>query len=250
MTHRNAPSGDAGYDGSMPILRTVLSGLPLAALPAMAADGTPVPTGITGIGPSAFAFTIAAALLATLLFRALTRRATHAAGRMLGRWRLRRLLQAHGPHVLHDVILPGAYGGLARIDHALLATGGLLCIRAIHVDGTVTGRQDDAQWTHVDGPRTGRLLNPLIQNEGRARAIRKVLGDVPVFNLVVFTGAVQFGGTPPPDVITLDRLQERIAQHAAATAVVDTDAAWSCLRDAVLTGDDARKDFAAQISFS
>lgn len=251
VTHGNAPSRGAAYDGDMPILRTLLSGLPLVALPAMAADSTPVPTGITGIGPSAFIFTIAAALLATLLCRAMTRRATHAAGRMLGRWRIRRMLRSLGPHALHDAILPGAYGGLARIDHALLTAGGILCIRAVHLDGKIAGGQDDAQWSHVDGSRTGRLLNPLIQNEGRVRAIRKVLRDVPVRNLVVFTGRVEFAGTAPSNVLTLDRLPAHIASFASeATVIDDIGAAWSCLLDAVLTGEDARKDFAAQISFS
>jgi len=251
VTRGKAGTRGPGYDALMPILRTLLTGLPLVALPAMAADGTPVPTGITGIGPSAFVFTVAGALLATLLFRALTRRATDAAGRLLGRWRIRRTLRAHGRHVLHDAILPGAYGGLARIDHALLTTGGLLCIRAVHGHGKVTGGQDDAQWAYVDGARRGRFLNPLIQNEGRVRALRKVLGDTPVLNLVVFTGTVEFGGTPPANVITIGRLAERVARHAAAPrAVDDIDTAWSRLLDARLTSEDARKDFAAQISFS
>jgi len=235
----------------MPILRTSLSGLPLAALPAMAAESTTVPTGITGIGPSAFVFTIAAALLATLLFRALASRATLAIGRVLGRLRIRRILAAHGRAVAHDAILPGAYGGLARIDHALLTSNGLLCIRAVHLNGTVTGKQDDAQWTHADVTRKNRLLNPLIQNEGRARAVRKVLPDVPVQNLVVFTGNVTFGSTPPPNVITLERLQGVVTKFAQdAGPGVDIDAAWSCLQGALLTGDEAQKDFSAQISFS
>ena len=52
----------------MPLLiRTVLSSLPLMALPAVAADSTT--TGITSVGPAIFIFAIAAALLLTLLFR-------------------------------------------------------------------------------------------------------------------------------------------------------------------------------------
>ena len=53
------------------IFRTLLSSLPLIALPALAADDS-VTTGITSVGPAMFIFTIAIALLLTLIFRSTT----------------------------------------------------------------------------------------------------------------------------------------------------------------------------------
>ena len=50
---------------SKPVRRLVTS-LPLIAVPAFAADGE---TGITSVGPALFLFTIAGALLLTLVFR-------------------------------------------------------------------------------------------------------------------------------------------------------------------------------------
>ena len=82
--------------------------------------------------------------------------------------------------MLHDFIIPGAYGGLAKIDHAILTSGGILCIQTKHFNGIVFGDEDEAQWTNVDGVRRQRFLNPVIQNEGRARALRQVVPDVPV----------------------------------------------------------------------
>jgi hypothetical protein len=54
----------------------------------------------------------------------------------------------------------------------------------------VFGGEDEAQWTNIDGVHRQRFLNPLIQNEGRTRALQKVVPDVPVENLVIFTGSV------------------------------------------------------------
>ena len=55
--------------------RTILTSLPLVGLPALAADAN-YETGITSVGPAMFIFTIAGALLLTLVFRSA---ANHAA---------------------------------------------------------------------------------------------------------------------------------------------------------------------------
>lgn len=229
-------------------LPTVLTS---AATPAAAAAVESVPTGITGVGPSVIIFTVAAAVLLTLVFRAAARRVTRRIGERSGRARIRRRLRAQSRHTLHDFLLPGAYGGLARIDHAMLVPGGIVCIRAVHANGTVSGTADAPQWTAADGPARRRFLNPLIQNEGRVRAIRKILPDVPVANLVVFTGKVAFATAPPANAITLDRLANHVAQHVfGANRIGDRDAIWQALNAAVLRDANSRKDFAAQISFS
>ena len=179
-----------------PVCRIITS-TPLVAIPAVAADaGTP--TGITGIGPALFLFTIAGALLLTLIFRSVAN----------------------------------------------------LCIQTKHFNGIVFGDADEPQWTNVEGVHRQRFLNPLIQNEGRARALRKALPDVPVDNLVVFTGNVEFTSAPPRNVIHVSKLESYIAKHVfGPSKIKDWHAVWLTLQSAVLNDAAARKDFAAQISF-
>lgn len=236
------------------IIRATLSGLPLLALPALAAAPaatTGVATGITGIRPAIFLFAIAAALIATLLLRSTVSHFTRTLADRVNRLRARRRLDRVGSNVMHDVLLPGAYGGLARIDHALMTAGGILCIRTIHQSGIVFGEEDEAQWTCVDGATRRRFLNPLIQNEGRTRAIRQVVPDVPVANLVIFTGKVEFTAPPPKNVITMDRLDGFIQKFIfGPSKVEDWDAAWLSLKSAALTDEASRRDFAAQLGFS
>ena len=70
-------------------LRSLLSGLPLIALPAVAAE-TAVATGITSVGPAVFMFTIGGALFLTLIFRKAATQVAHYFVSRLGEVRIRR----------------------------------------------------------------------------------------------------------------------------------------------------------------
>lgn len=229
-------------------IRFLAACLPLMAIPALAADSD-VTTGITGIGPATFLFTIAGALLLTLVFRSAASQVMAALTRRIGTLRIRRALDARSPDVLHDFILPGAYGGLVKVDHAILTAGGVLCIQTKHYNGIVFGGADEAQWTNVDGTVRRRFLNPLIQNEGRTRALQNVVPDVPVANVVVFTGRVEFPTPPPKNVIRVADLDSYIAKHVfGPSKVEDWDAAWLTVRSAAMTDEATRKDLQAQIA--
>ena len=227
----------------------MITSTPLVAVPALAADGG-MQTGITSVGPALFLFTIAGALLLTLVFRSVANHIALYVTRMIGQFRIRSALAKRSKDVLHDFILPGAYGGLAKIDHAILTAGGILCIQTKHFNGIVFGGPDEAQWTNVDGVHRRRFLNPTIQNEGRTRAIQKVVPDVPVENLVIFTGSVEFTSAPPKNVIHVRNLESYIAKHVfGPSKIEDWDAVWLTINAAVLRDTDTRKDFSAQISF-
>ena len=206
-------------------------------------------TGITNIGPAAIFFTIAGALLLTLIFRST---ASHIVGLVtswIGTLRIRRALRRRSPDVLHDFILPGAYGGLTKIDHAILTAGGILCIQTKHYNGIVFGGEEEAQWTNVDGTIRRRFLNPLIQNEGRTRALQKIVPDVPVANLIVFTGNVDFPTPPPKNVIGVSQVDSYIAKFIfGPSKIKDWHAVWLTVNSAALTDEASRKDLQAQIA--
>ena len=230
------------------LIRLVATSLPLIAVPALAAESD-IATGITNVGPAAFIFTIAGALLLTLIFRSTASHVMRIVTRRIGTLRIRRALEARSPDVLHDFILPGAYGGLTKIDHAILTAGGILCIQTKHYNGIVFGGEDEAQWTNVDGTLRRRFLNPLIQNEGRTRALQNVVPDVPVANVVVFTGTVEFPTPPPKNVIRVGALDSFIAKFVfGPSKVEDWDAAWLTVKSAAMTDEATRKDLQAQIA--
>ncbi len=232
------------------LVRFLTSALPLVALPAMAADSEAT-TGITSTGPAMFLFTIATALILSLLFRHTAARLTQVLVQRVGEFRIRRALEKKTTNVLHDFIVEGAYGGLARIDHAILTSGGILCIKTVHCHGVVFGSENEAQWTHVDGIVRRRFLNPLIQNEGRRRALANVVPNVPVANLVIFTGNVDFPNPLPSNVIRARQLDSYIAKYVfGPSKVEDWDAVWMSVNAAAKTDDASRADFNAQLGFS
>ena len=230
-------------------LRNLVASLPLAATPAMGATSA-ADTGITGIGPAVFLFAVAAALLLTLVFRNSASQVGHFVVQRLGEHRIRKALEQRSHDVLHDFILPGAYGGLVRIDHAIMTAGGILCIQTKHFSGVVFGEEDEAQWTNVDGVSKRRFLNPVIQNEGRRRALQQIVPDVPVANLVIFTGSVEFPSAPPRNVIRVHELKSFVAKFVfGPSKVEDWDAAWMSVKAAAMTDDATRRDLQAQIGF-
>jgi len=230
------------------LIRLVATSMPLIAIPALAADAE-IATGITNVGPAAFIFTIAGALLLTLIFRSTASHAMRIITARIGSARIRRALEARSPDVLHDFILPGAYGGLTKVDHALLTAGGILCIQTKHYSGIVFGGADEPQWTNVDGSRRRRFLNPLIQNEGRTRALQNVVPDVPVASVVIFTGSVEFPTPPPKNVMRVADLESFIAKFVfGPSKVKDWDAVWLTVKSAALTDEATRKDLQAQIA--
>lgn len=229
------------------LFRLVVTGSLLITLPVLAAESA-VATGVTSIGPAAFIFAIAGALLLTLVFRSAARHAMRIVTARIGALRIRRALEARSPDVLHDFILPGAYGGLTKIDHAIMTAGGILCIQTKHYNGIVFGAAEQPQWTNVDGTLRRRFLNPLIQNEGRTRALQNVVPDLPVANVVVFTGKVDFPTLPPKNVIRINALNSFIAKFVLGPSKVkDWDAAWLTVKSAALTDEATRKDLQAQI---
>jgi len=218
---------------------------------AVTAEAADVKTGIGDVGPAMFIFSIAAALLLTLVFRSTVSHMVRVLTGKIGARRIHRVLSARSKDVLDDFLLPGAYGGLTRIDHAILTSGGILCIQTKHYNGIIFGDADEPQWTNVDGIHRRKFLNPLIQNEGRTRALKKVAPDVPVANLIVFTGDVQFTSATEKNVIHVRDLDVYIAKFVfGPSKIEDWDAVWMTVNSAALTDEESRKDFGAQLSFS
>lgn len=226
----------------------------LSAWPTVAADGEPgaaVVTGLTNTGIGMFIIAVAAALLTTLIFRASATQAVNRITTFVGKRRIHKILRSKTADVMEDFILPGAYGGLTHIDFAILTSGGILCIQTKHYNGVVFGDADEPQWTNVDGINRRKFLNPLIQNEGRTRAVQNAVPNVPVANLVVFTGSVQFTSTLEKNVIHVRDLSSYIAKYVFGPCKIkDWDAVWLTVQSAALTDEDSRKDFRAQLSFS
>lgn len=233
------------------LLAATASAAEAETVQAAADSSTEAVKGLSNVGPAMSVIAIAGALLLTLFFRASATRVANLVTAKIGKRRIRRGLMQKSRDVLEDFILPGAYGGLTKIDHAILTSGGIICIQTKHYNGIVFGGPEEPQWTNVDGVQRRKFLNPMIQNEGRTKALQKVVPKVPVANLIVFTGSVQFTSPLEKNVIHVRDLNSYIDKFVFGPCKIkDWDAVWMTVKAAALTDEETRKDLSAQLSFS
>lgn len=223
-------------------IHRLLPSLPLIATPALAA-GTD--DGLTSIGPATFLFAVATAIILTLLMRNSVAVIAEKTGRWLACQRVRRSLR--DTDVIESGILPGAYGGLVRVDFALRLAASIACLRVVRVDGAIHGDANSAQWTSNGHSGRRLFLNPIIQNEGRARAIRKIVGSVPVHSIVVIIGPAS--AFPAHEAVTdLANLPMKL-RSIGGVPQPELEEAWMELKAAILSDPETRRDFDAQIGF-
>ena len=222
---------------------------PLYAASSQSVTDAGVVTGLSNVGPAMIVIFAAGALLMTLMFRSSVTQLIRLITAKIGKQRVTSILLAKSSSVLDDFILPGAFGGLTRIDHAILTSGGIICIQTKHCNGIVFGGSDEPQWTNVDGVQRRKFLNPQIQNEGRTKALQLAVPSVPIANLVVFTGSVQFTSPHDKNVIHVRELESYIAKFVFGPSKIrDWDAVWLTVKSAILIDEASRKDFHAQLS--
>ena len=91
--------------------------------------------------------------------------------------------------LLNDVLLPSGQG-TTQIDHILVSPGGVFLIETKDMNGWLFGGPGQKDWTQSFKAKKYPLYNPLLQNEGHAKALVK-LGIVDRWWLrpiVVFVG--------------------------------------------------------------
>ena len=217
---------------------------------ASAATADDARTGAIDNSFAVVAFVLATALILGLVLRPASLAAWQVAKRAIAHKRLTRLLNSAGVEVLHDVILPSACDGLTRIDHIVLMAGGVVCVQTNSQSGTIFGAPDDPQWSWIDGTRRRPFLNPVIQNEGHVKALRKAVPGLPVVSVVVFSSSARFADEKPAHVVSIDDLPAWLEKvRFDESAIDDWDTTWLRLKASALTDDDSRRDFNAQLSF-
>lgn len=115
---------------------------------------------------------------------------------------LRRDLDAPDAVLFNNVTLP-APQGTTQIDHVLLSRRGVFVIETKTLGGWIFGDADRPFWTQVHYRRKQRIANPLRQNHGHAKAVRRALdirGHL-IRSVVAFVGSAEPRTTPPPNVV-------------------------------------------------
>lgn len=89
-------------------------------------------------------------------------------------------------YIAHDFIFEKDYM-FTQIDHIVVNTYGIFVIETKNMVGYIYGDDTKNQWTQVCDDGTVRVFeNPVKQNEKHVNIIKSVLGDMPVYSIVVF----------------------------------------------------------------
>lgn len=133
--------------------------------------------------------TIIATTVVTFFVGRLLARVKGGAGEMVVSRRLRRLPEEEY-RVFDNVILPTPRGS-SQIDHLVVSVYGIFVIETKNYKGWLYGGEKSEYWTQNIYGQKYKLYNPIFQNAGHIRALRRVLADyqdLPVYSIVAFSG--------------------------------------------------------------
>ena len=90
-------------------------------------------------------------------------------------------------YVINDLILVNE-GKSSQIDHIVINPRGIFVIETKNYSGEIYGSENQREWTQVlaYGNVKNKLYNPLKQNATHVYKVKKIVGKLPVYSLVVF----------------------------------------------------------------
>lgn len=92
--------------------------------------------------------------------------------------------------VLNNVTLPTANGS-SQIDHLVVSIYGIFVVETKNYNGWIYGGEHSEYWVQNIYGHKYQFYNPILQNVGHVRALRRVLSDyesLPIVPIVAFSG--------------------------------------------------------------
>lgn len=93
--------------------------------------------------------------------------------------------------VLNDVLLPTPKGS-SQIDHIIISVYGIFVIETKNYSGKIYGTENSEYWTQYLPRFEKQFYNPVLQNAGHVKALRRVLKEyepLPILPIVTFSGS-------------------------------------------------------------
>ena len=147
--------------------------------------------------------------------------------------------------IFHDLYLRRKSGNYSQIDLVVPTTAGIVVFEVKDYSGWIYGNGNSSQWTQVlaFGNQKHRFYNPIKQNYSKILQLRKLIGDVPFFSVIVFSGNCELKDiTFVPEgtfVVREERVWEvmRIIQSKEPAPYTDKHKVVRILKQAVENGE-------------
>lgn len=92
--------------------------------------------------------------------------------------------------VLNDIMLENKFGRTCQIDHIVLSIYGVFVIETKNYKGWIFGGEHSEEWTQNIYGKKFNLRNPILQNYGHEKVLRRLLsryGNFPIYSIVAFS---------------------------------------------------------------
>ena len=124
--------------------------------------------------------------------------------------------------IFHDLYIQKQNGEYTQVDVAVATKTGIIVFEVKDYSGWIFGNEHQRYWTQIlaYGKEKHRFYNPVMQNAGHIKAIRRCLPQnpgIPIYSVIVFFGSSEF------KKITGDPLLKRklIQQHIMVATSLD-----------------------------
>lgn len=90
-------------------------------------------------------------------------------------------------YVINDIIIASGKS-TSQIDHIVINKHGVFVIETKNYSGYIYGSEQQREWIQIlaNGKVKNKLYNPVRQNAKHVYDVKKIIGDLPIFSVVVF----------------------------------------------------------------
>ncbi len=99
--------------------------------------------------------------------------------------------------IFHDLYIQKSSGEYTQVDVAVATKAGIIVFEVKDYSGWIFGNEHQRYWTQLlaYGKEKHRFYNPVMQNAGHIKAIRRCLPQnpgIPIYSVIVFFGSSEF----------------------------------------------------------
>lgn len=103
-----------------------------------------------------------------------------------------KMLRLSDEYIIINDLLFSDHGHSTQIDHIIISPYGIFVIETKGYKGWILGGEDSEYWIHSLYNSKYQFYNPVRQNDGHVRFLRRLLkdyGDIPIIPIVVFNNS-------------------------------------------------------------
>lgn len=140
---------------------------------------------------------------------------------------LDRMLRKAGMTSFTDVKLKSGARAPIEVDRIVRTPAGILILGEERLAGAITGTADSGTWQRAGDDDHIQMANPLVRVRQASKIIQKLVGEVPIFNRVIYEGQARFVNGTPATVRSLSAFRQGLSYFTQDQVEARTmDAAW------------------------